>query len=160
MVGQSTSQVNPMSDIRYATMEDWPAVWRMSQAFYETTDYIKSFPIDEASTYELYESLVTNGFVFLATEGEEVFGMLGCLYSPFLLNTNIQIATELMWWVDAEHRKSPASLGLMDAAELEAEGAGCHAIVMSKLSTSPAVVARIYEARGYTEQDSSFVKEF
>lgn len=148
-----------MSDIRHGTMEDWPAVWRMSQDFYITTSYVADYPIDEASTYELYESLVTNGFVLLAEEDEQVFGMLGCLYSPFVLNTNIMLATELMWWVDPEHRKSPASLGLMHAAEEEAKEAGCRSITMSKLSTSPAVVARIYEANGYVEQDSSFVKE-
>ena len=61
---------------------------------------ISSFPIDN------YEILV-------AEQGEEIVGLLACMYSQPLFSSE-SISTEIAWYVNKDHRTSTAGFRLMN----------------------------------------------
>ena len=162
MDGPHASLEKHMYKIRLAKKEDWDkGVGDMCSAFYEFSNYSKLAPIDKASTQESYNDMVGGGGAcVLATQDDKPVGMLGFLISPLPTNKNVLVATEIMWWVVPEHRNSVVANELFDTAESLAKIAyKCDLIAMSKLANSPARLGKWYERRGYTEQDTTYLKE-
>lgn len=148
-----------MYKIRMAEETDFSALFPLAKAFYATTNYSKYGGIDFESTRKHYNELVKGGFILMATHDDKPVGMLGCFVTPFHLNNKLKAATEMMWYVDPDHRGSPLGRDLVVVAEQMAKLAGCTWIVMSTLATSPASAAKAYEALGYTSAERAFFKE-
>ncbi len=146
-----------MYNCRVARVEDFEAILPMAKNFYEV--YQTTIPFDLESCYRLYLDLIEHGFIVVTQKGTEIVGMLGCMVGPFPLNQNYKVATELMWWMEPEHRGTKGSLMMMHVAEELAKIDGCHQIAMSALANSPSGIAKTYERLGYVYQEGSFVKE-
>jgi hypothetical protein len=146
-------------NIREATMEDWPVVWEMAQGFYQFAPYPIHPPIDEASTQELFESMLRSGEVLLGTFEEVPVAMIGALYAPYVVNTNYLTGTEMMWWVDEEHRGSKLGMQLHKLAEQHADEKGCIWFAMSEMATSPPGVGVYLERSGYKRIEATYLKE-
>lgn len=157
MVGPPSSRGLPMYNIRKAVPEDFPQVLPMAEKFYMSTAYSKDMEFDIPSILEHYILMLTRGFVLVAEEDGKLVGMLGCLIVPFQLNTNYLMCSEAMWWVEPEYRGLAVGSDLNEAAELEAELAGCHKTIMSSLAESPMVDA-YYESRGYVLAEKAFIR--
>lgn len=159
MVGAFVSQGIRMFNIRRAVETDWPRIHAMAEQFYMMTENAKTVPADYATMYDLFSMLQREGFIYVADMEGEAVAMLGCLVSPHMLNSNHLVATEIMWWVEPEHRRSTLAAELMNHAEAEAGERGCTLITMTKLAQSSEVVDRIYVRRGYRNAEAAYVKE-
>tara|TARA_R110001606_G_scaffold248310_1_gene396332 strand:- start:7192 stop:7650 length:459 start_codon:yes stop_codon:yes gene_type:complete len=106
---------------------------------------ISSFPIDN------YEILV-------AEQGEEIVGLLACMYSQPLFSSE-SISTEIAWYVNKDHRNSTAGFRLMKAYEEWAVGKGVKYVGMTYLENITDL-SEIYEKKGYLKAETQYMKEF
>ncbi|MBO9100005.1 MULTISPECIES: GNAT family N-acetyltransferase [unclassified Rhizobium] len=68
----------------------------------------------------------------------------------------IKVASELMWWVDSEHRGLSATK-MLSVYETWARERGCHFAGMVGLGADPST-SRLYERRGYAPVERHFMK--
>lgn len=148
-----------MFDIREGTKADWPDVLEMSKKFYQMGGYPVAIPLHEPSMEKLYDMILEQGFLYVATVEGKPVAMLGCLLSPYLLNHNFLTSTEIMWWVDENHRGGSMAIRLKDKAEQRAKAEGCVTQVMTKLANSGPQVEKMYLHSGYREIETAFIKE-
>lgn len=145
--------------VRAATEADFPALVILGRHFYEQTAY-QRVPYSEAGAAEWYRLMLGCGLLFVAECDGKIIGVIGGLSSPFLINPEHGVGTELLWWVEPEHRKSGAGDLLMDAIENAARELGLTFWSMMTLAAvNPEAAARIYERRGYKLAELTYVKE-
>ena len=159
MDGQRVGVVIPMYNIRLATEADWPLIAPMCRSFYDFSTY--DIPYDEASAKQQFDDIVRgNGEVVIAMLNEEAVGMIAFAVHPFPTNRNVLVGTEILWWVQPEHRGSVVAKELSRTMEAIAKiRYGASYTVMSKLSNSPPLVDRFYKRQGYKDMDTSYMKE-
>ncbi|MBZ5760284.1 GNAT family N-acetyltransferase [Rhizobium sp. VS19-DR104.2] len=68
----------------------------------------------------------------------------------------IKVASELMWWVDPEHR-GLAATKMLNAYEAWARGRRCQFAGMVGLGADPST-SRLYDRRGYAPVERHFMK--
>jgi GNAT superfamily N-acetyltransferase len=68
----------------------------------------------------------------------------------------IKVASELIWWVDPEHRGTSA-IKMLDAYEAWATERGCQYASMVGLGHDP-LTTRLYERRGYAPVERHFMR--
>lgn len=146
-----------MYNVRVARVEDFSRILPMAKAFYDFYD--TTIPFDEESTYALFLDLVEHGFIVVAEKGLDLVGMIGFMVGPFPMNKHYKVATEIMWWMEPEHRGTRVSLMLVQVAEQLAKIDDCYQVVMSALANSPKSIGKTYERLGYVYQEGSYVKE-
>lgn len=158
MDGRLVGQAKRMYNIRLAKAEDWEKVAPMCAAFYRFSTY--SFPYVEEDARQQFLDIVQGaGEVILAEHEGTAVGMLGFAVHPFPTNRNVLIGTEIVWWVEKEHRGSVVGTELLYTAEQIAKRAyGAEAFNMSKLHNSSPKVADYYKSVGYAETDTSYMK--
>jgi GNAT superfamily N-acetyltransferase len=148
-----------MTTVRRAARDDLPAILRMSQAFYATTEYAPLVPYDEG-TVEQLATIIIDHHLFLVAENPEgaVVGMVGMMYAPFSFNAEHKMCAEVVWYVDPAEQRNGVGAALLDA--IEPEGAKDDATVfqMFILATSPAFAGEAYLRRGYVRAGQSFLK--
>lgn len=147
-----------MTTIRKATLADVPAIVSMSAKFYATTNYAKWADFNAESVAALAANLAENHVMLLAEQAGEVVGMVGLFVAPFVFNTDRTGAYEVVWWVNPDAQGQGAGKALLAAIEPACKDAGCHAIQMVHLSTSPPQAAAIYERMGYAHTESSYTR--
>lgn len=132
----------------------------MSKTFYQFSDY--PIEMDEPSAKQLFEDLVrgdTGGVVLATMDGKPV-GMLGFIVAPYPLNKHVLIGTELMWWIEEEHRGGIIGDEIRKTAEQIAKQVfKAKWFAMSKLKNSPDSLPVYYKRRGYQKQDETYFKE-
>ena len=148
-----------MFKLSVARSEDFNKVLPLAQRFYSEHPHAAKMEFHMESAYRLYLDLVEHGFIVLAWEDGEVVGMLGMMVGPFVLNANYKVATEVLWWVDPEHRQGRKGLAMLQMAEKLAKIDGCFSVTMSSLAIGPEGVDKVYVHRGYELMEKSFVKE-
>jgi GNAT superfamily N-acetyltransferase len=147
-----------MTTIRNATLADVPAIVAMSEKFYATTSYCSWAPFG-GDTVEQLATNLTNDHVMLVAESDgQVVGMVGLFVAPFLFNNDITAAYEVVWWVEPNAQGHGAGKALLAAIEPACRDAGCKAIQMVRLASSPPQAAAIYEGAGYPHTESSHTK--
>jgi len=147
-----------MTTIRKATLADVPVIVSMSAKFYATTSYAKWAEFSPESVAQLATNLAENHIMLLAEHEGQVVGMVGLFVAPFLFNTDRTGAYEVVWWVNPDAQGHGAGKALLAAIEPACKDAGCHAIQMVHLSTSPPQAAAIYERMGYAHTESSYTR--
>jgi len=144
--------------IRKATLDDVPVIVSMAEKFYATTSY-SDWADYSADTVTILASNLTENHVMLVAEHEgEVVGMVGLFVAPFMFNADKKAAYEVVWWVNPEAQGHGAGKALLAAIDPACKEAGCHAIQMVHLSSSPPQAAAIYERMGYAHTESSFTR--
>lgn len=144
--------------IRKATLADVPAIVRMGAKFYETTMYRHFAEFCPDAVASLAALMYETGVELVAEVDGELVGMVGLLVSPFPFNAARKIACEVMWWVDPDAQGQGAGKALLAAIEPACREAGCDAIQMVHLSTSPPQAAALYERAGFRHSESSYTK--
>lgn len=97
------------------------------------------------------------GIVIALESGDELLGGLGAMAYPDP-NDGALIATELFWYIRQGHRGG--GFHLLNTFEAWARRNGCKRIAMVHLTTlMPAVLERVYTARGYRHVESHYMKE-
>lgn len=145
--------------IRQATEDDIPAIVAMGERFYNTTHYPQAVGSYDAATAEgLIRMMVSPGVLLLAEHRGETVGMVGLVIPPWLFNAQHRVAAEIMWWTAEESRNTGAGLALLRAVAPACKAAGCKAVQMVRLESSPAHVGRLYERLGYRLAEHSYIK--
>lgn len=147
-----------MYNIRLATAMDFPRIAPMLKQFYDYSEY--DIPYSEDSVQlQFLDTIGGPGEVVIAEHDGEPVGVIGFVVSPFPTNTNYLIGTEILWWVNPEHRGSVVAKELVKTAEQLAKiKYNASHMVMSKLNNSPPLVDVFYRRNGYKAMDTSYMK--
>ena len=141
--------------IRRATEGDIPAIVEMSRKFYATTSYAGFTPMDDDTVAELTRGLL--GHVMLVAEVDgQVCGMAGLFLAPFMFNRSARTAHEVVWWVDPEAQGAGVGKALLQAIVAACKEAGCSAIQMIALASSPPQAGMIYERAGFAHSETCY----
>lgn len=144
--------------IRPATENDLRRIVEMSEKFYATTSYAKFAQFHPSSVAVLATTLIHYGVMLVAEVEGKVIGMVGLVVTPFMFNTTILSAHEVVWWVEPEYQGSKIGHSLLTAIEPACKSRGCKLIQMVTLSNSPPQAAGLYEKAGYKHTETSYTK--
>lgn len=143
--------------IRAATEADVPEIVRLGSQSLIDGPYagmLEDTP-EQSAKLALETIQGSNGKVLLLDEGTGPVGLLGFVVFPHYFTQKLT-ATEIMWYVEPEHRKGGGGIKLLWEAEKEAKAMG--ATIMG-FTAPTADVARLYERFGYKQVEISFQKE-
>lgn len=141
--------------IRQATLEDIPEIVRKGARFYELVNLPVDYdpPSVSATMKQLIESDL--GAIFV---DDKINGAIGALLYPHYFNHNILTGGELFWWVEPEYRGKLGSQ-LLDAMEEWVESMGAISFQMIALEDyKPSLLGKIYEKRGYSPLEHTYLK--
>jgi len=144
--------------IRKATEDDMGGIIAMSRMFYPTTHYVDFAPYDENTAFGLIKGMLQKDILLVALDGDRHVGLVGLIVCPFMFNRSINMAHEVIWWVDPEARGLGVGQALLGAIEPACVAAGCDAIQMIHMANSPPQAAAIYIKAGYRESESCYSK--
>lgn len=97
--------------------------------------------------------------ILLIAKNPEPCGLIAGVTSEIIFSRD-KIASELMWWVDEEHRRSKVGMALLQAFELWASRIGCNMVQMVSVETEIAeALERVYTSNGYKVTEKAFIKE-
>lgn len=144
--------------VRPATPDDLPAVVRMSERFYATTNYSAWAEFNAETVEALAANLGANHILLIAEHEGQPVGMVGLFVAPFMFNSERTAAYEVVWWVEPEGRSTGAGRALLSAIQPACEARGCAAIQMVHLANSPPQAGLLYERAGYRHTESSYTK--
>lgn len=141
------------TQIRPAAATDVPTVVAMAERFLRDTPYGAQLTSDPDRLAGFARRLLENpaGALYLAERDGAAIGMIA-LWTYEHPYSGDRIASELVWWVNPEHRGS-AGVRLLRRAEAWAKAQGARALQM--IAPSPRV-AGFYEACGYEWVESSY----
>jgi len=146
----------PLLVIRRATHEDVPWLLQELRAF-AGWNGLRLFG-DEAHAEALVGQLIETQFVAIATRGDNRLGLIAGVINPHPFNPDLDMATELWWWVTPDARGSSAGARLLDAFDQWADESGADLVSFTLESESP-VNPRTLERRGYRLAEYQFVRE-
>lgn len=144
--------------IRPATEVDIPAIVVMSARFYETTSYAGFAAFDPHAAEALARNMIDSGVMLIAEDESGPVGMVGLMAVPFMFNPAHKVAYEVVWWVNPEAQGAGTGRKLVRASDAACKAAGCSAIVMVRLSSSPPQADALYVSEGYAISEYSYTK--
>lgn len=144
--------------IRDAMYSDVPILLEMSRKFYITTIYNQFTPMDDATVIKRIKECIDAGVMLVATIGDKIIGMVGLAVYPFNFNEQVQIANELVWWVDPVAQAKGVGQELLRAVDEACAVFDVVAIKMAKLKSSPPQVDEIYRKYGYIPSEDYWIK--
>lgn len=144
--------------IRDAKGEDFDALLAMGERFYNNTAYaaIAGYEWDAAAA--LFDLLIRDGLLLVAEEESGLVGMVGLVIVPFMFNTRLRSAHEVVWYVDPDARRLGIGPALLKAVEPACREKGVDVIQMMNLATSNSATTRMYERMGFKHSESSYLK--
>lgn len=151
-----------MQQLKIATVEDMPAILRMSRSFHEASPY-KHLGYDESYAYRRAEECLRDQsryVIILSLSGDDPVGILAAASYPLMFNGCLG-TTELMFWVDEEHRSGKHGKELKRAYEYWAKNViGAQIACMGALEDERlSTMSRVYRRQGYQPAEHQFFKE-
>ena len=143
--------------IRPATEADVPAILAMSRKFYATTSYVEHAPMNDETVAALVRQLMESVMLVAEVDGV-VVGMVGLIVAPFMFNSALKAAYEVVWWVDPAAQGAGVGKQLLAAVEPASAERGAEIVVMVALASSPPQASALYERAGYRHSETSFTK--
>lgn len=139
-------------DLRIGTLEDLEVIKTYSYNFLSTISY----PYDKDTIESLIKDIVLGDplkhICILSDKG-----MIAGVANPFIFDRNINMATEVAWWIEPEARFNGLGQELLGAFEYWAkEKANCKLITMVSLTDE---LAKFYEKNGYKLFERAYMKE-
>jgi GNAT superfamily N-acetyltransferase len=99
-----------------------------------------------------------SAILLAAWDGPAIVGTVGAMLFPAYFNRAVTIGQETFYWAAPSHRGmlGPA---MLDAVEQAAREAGASQFIMVSLDAlRPEAVGRLYERRGYSPLEHSYVR--
>lgn len=151
--------------IRKATNDDIPRIVEMAQRFFPESPYPALYgdmPDSQAAGLAIIAMQgapgIDPGVMLVAEDAGELIGM-ACLFSDrATFNPAVRIASELVFWIEPEHRGGMAAVRLLKAAEKDAREKGVQVNRMAVMSSSPEQAAKLYERMGYSLTECYYSK--
>lgn len=144
--------------VRRAEQADVPWVLGQLRAFAAAYGTRRSLFGDAGHAEALVAGLIEDQFVAIAERDGEPVGLIAGVLQPHPFNPDLQVASELWWWVTPEVRGSRAGHLLLDAFEgwaLESEAD----LINFTLEAHSPVRDRTLERRGYRLFERQFLRE-
>jgi len=150
--------VRSIARVRPAERADVPWVLEQLRAFASSYGTRRSLFGDTEHAEALVGTLLDTQFVAIAEVDGERVGLIAGTLSPHPFNPDINVATELWWWVTPPARGSRAGLMLLDAFDDWADASEADLVNFTLEADSP-VRERTLEKRGYRLMEKQFVRE-
>lgn len=147
-----------MYNIRLAEEEDVEVVLDMGRKFYSTMEAAKLVPFDDDSAMAQIFRMLDEGFILLGEKEGQVVAMLGSVIHDHPFNVAYRGCSEVMFWIEPEHRGGTLAARLVKEAEQMAIHDGASFVVLAALETSPEGIDRFYNKLGYAPAERAFVK--
>lgn len=140
--------------LKLASIADFDLVFSMAMKFAQSTDLGKYADEDKITALikEVLSSPQDQKIVILFEDK----GMVAGIKQPFLLGT-VDIATELCWWVDPDHRGKKIGKELAGAFEYWATNIAKAKLIA--LACYDDEVGKAYEKNGYRLYERAYLKE-
>lgn len=141
--------------IRRATADDVPGIGLMAEAFVASTEYRALLSLKPEFIAMLAEQLITNdNALALVCEADgRLVGMMGVLAFPHMMSGET-IATEVVWWMEPDHRGRDG-IRMLRQAEAWAKEQGATILQM----IAPNIrIERFYDLLGYVPVERSYQK--
>jgi GNAT superfamily N-acetyltransferase len=149
-----------MYTIRQAHINDVPVLALMGEKFYQYSEFHKFVPYDPESAASKLAQLILTGFLYVAEHDEDgiVAGLAGTM-TTLWFNANLPVASELAWWVEEKHRKSPVGIRLYKAFEKWAYERGVYTVIMSDLIIDDnAPAEKLFKKLGFSVVERGHIK--
>ena len=144
--------------VRQATPADYPTMQRFGERFHAWLKY-DDIPYDPDSVLWWFDLMQREGVCLVIESDEgEVVGMAGGVFSPFIFNLHSRVGTELMWWVEPEHRSGGAGKLLLEKLEEFAYAAGCKRWSMIAIHGTESSLGKLYRQANYEPAEHTFTK--
>lgn len=156
--GQLNSQDKLVYNIRLAEEADVETVLGMGRKFYTSTEMGKLIPFDDDAGVSAIFGMLDSGFILLAEVDGVAVGMMGCQFYDFPYNRDYVCCTEMMFWLEEEHRGGTIAARFLKEAELLARHEGASYITMLALETSPEMIDSFYKRMGYQRTERTYIK--
>lgn len=145
--------------LRLAESRDWLDVLRMSEDFHKESPY-RDISFSESRVRQIFESYLSSTkeelMILLLTLNDTPCGLIVAVCSKFPFSEE-KAASELIWWVDHEHRSRRGSLSLFRAYEFWCQKIGAR--YSSAVSTEGTVqLDKFYERSGYKKAETTYIK--
>lgn len=145
--------------LRLAESRDWNDVLRMSEDFHRESPY-SDIPFSENRVREIFDQYLSSDktelLVLLLEASGNVCGVIVAICSQFPFS-EAKAASELIWWVDHEHRARRGSLTLFRAYEFWCKKIG--ALYSSAISTEGTVqLDNFYQRSGYQKAETTYIR--
>ena len=128
-------------------------------SFYDLLPYKKK-NTDVPSWVDRWKNLINMdiGLILGLKQSEKIVGGIGLVFAP-ALEDGVGTCTEAFWYVDENNRGG--GIKLLKKAEAYAKARGCARMMMIHLKHSmPEKLKSLYERMGYSEVETSYMKEF
>jgi hypothetical protein len=145
-----------MYEVRLATEEDVTWVVEVAATKMLIEELGKPQYVNSQHIKTLVHTCIATKSIWIVLKNEVRIGCLAAFVVPNLFNPSITCLTEVMWWVDEEHRTGRAGLLLLKAFMDEADN--YDEATMSLLTTSD-VFNHSLEKRGFILREFGFHKE-
>lgn len=146
--------------VRKAQEEDWGDMLRMAG------DFVASNPYGMGLSPDAFRGLFDNALTgdhlafWIARAHGQAAGMMGAITYPLFFNPAMNIAQELFWWVNPEHRATQAGKALLASFEGWAEQYGAHRLMLlAQENDRIAAIDRLYRTMGYAPIERVYYKE-
>lgn len=147
---------------RKATKEDIQSIIRMAEDFKNASPY-KDIEFDAEKVKVVIGLMLeaTEGFcVFVAEDNNgNLIGMLGGMCGTPLLFSNELVASEVVWWVDPNHRNNNVGVFLKTDFEQWAKEKGCKMTTMVLLEDENInKIDAMYKQFGYVPSERTYFR--
>lgn len=145
--------------IRLATLDDVQSIASLGVLFHSEHPLSTIIPYNHAHIVQVTSGLIMSdsACVYVYDTPQGIVGMIAGILTPVLFNPTQQVVSEIVWYVHPTYRKGSTGIRLLNSLEQWAQSTSAVGIVMNAHSNFPGI-ARIYDARGYTPHEISYVK--
>lgn len=140
--------------IRTATSRDLPRIVELGSRSLVDGPYAGIIEDNPEQSSKFAEHMLSNGHILLAEDDGEVVGLLGFIVADHHFSGQ-RYATELMFYVEPEHRKGGAALKLFWECERMAKELGAKTMVFTAPNDG---VAALYKRFGYRQLEIAYSK--
>lgn len=119
--------------------------------FYSQTVYATSIPFDSNTAISLGNLSLSQNLFYVAVDANNALagGIMG-ISSPFLFNANVQVASEVFFYIAPEHRKGRLAIQLVNRLEYQCRIQNVKLLTMASLATHKSEsVQKLYEHLGF-----------
>lgn len=150
-----------MARVRRAEHSDVGKMVAFGREFWHQTSYYQQgVEYDEEQCSALTHHLIDEGIVLLAESNNRPVALLLMVVGAMPFNPLAVVATELVYYVDPEHRKGGLGFKILKQAEKLAESKGVKYISMIHMdSVTPERAEAVYKRMGYHKTETLFSKE-
>ena len=151
--------------IRCTSKDDITTLVKMGEDFWDLTRYAaQGLPYCPQHTEEIFQTMRCHGISLVAEEEGQIIGYIMMAITPVMFSKGATMATEIVFYVDPDHRKKGlgsklVGLDLIEAAEKVAKYHGCSFFNMVNLSeVMPEKSAKLYKHLGMELVESTYLK--